>query len=112
MFLITVPESLSTSLIGMLVVFAALVSLMAIIKLISAAAIAIDKGKHTELLPSAAAPAPVSAPRAGMVPAKGSQGEINLYDTDEKSAAMVMAIIADELKAPLNELRFISIRTK
>lgn len=47
---------------------------------------------------------------AGMVPAKGSIGEINLHDVDDKTAALLIAIVADEIKAPLNELRFISIR--
>ena len=32
------------------------------------------------------------------------------YGTDPRTAAMLMAIVADELQAPLNELRFISIR--
>ena len=35
---------------------------------------------------------------------------MKLYDTDPRTAAMLMAIVADELKAPLNELRFLSIR--
>ena len=40
----------------------------------------------------------------------GAAGELKLYDTPERDAAMVMAIVADELKIPINELRFISIR--
>ena len=42
--------------------------------------------------------------------APGSAGEIKLYDTDLRDAAMIMAIVADELKKPINELRFISIK--
>lgn len=42
--------------------------------------------------------------------APGSAGEVKLYDTDPRDAAMIMAIVADELQKPLNELRFISIR--
>ena len=42
--------------------------------------------------------------------APGSAGQIKLHDVDPKSAAMVMAIVADKLGKPLNELRFISIR--
>lgn len=40
----------------------------------------------------------------------GAAGEFKLYGTDPRTAAMLMAIVADELQAPLNELRFISIR--
>lgn len=42
--------------------------------------------------------------------APGSAGELKLYDTDPRDAAMIMAIVADTLGKPLNELRFISIR--
>ena len=33
-----------------------------------------------------------------------------LYDTDPRDAAMIMAIVADELGKPINKLRFKSIR--
>lgn len=51
-------------------------------------------------------PAPVPAAPA----APGTAGDLKLYDTPDRDAAMIMAIVADELKIPLNELRFISIR--
>ena len=54
-----------------------------------------------------AAPAPAPAAAA---PAPGSAGDFKLYNTDPRDAAMVMAIVADTLGKPLNELRFISIR--
>ena len=57
------------------------------------------------------APAGVPAPAAEPQPlAPGAAGEFKLYGTDPRTAAMLMAIVADELQAPLNELRFISIR--
>jgi len=64
---------------------------------------------------SAPTPAPLAipapaAPKQGQIPAKGSLGQLELWDTDEPTAAMVMAIVADQMKAPLNELRFKSIR--
>ena len=55
----------------------------------------------------AAAPA---APAPAAEPAPGSAGELKLYDTDPRDAAMVMAIVADTLGKPINELRFISIK--
>ena len=42
--------------------------------------------------------------------APGTAGELKLYDTDERDAAMLMAIVANKLNKPLNELRFISIK--
>lgn len=55
--------------------------------------------------PAAPAPAPVKAPEA-----KGSCGDMKLYDVEPRDAAMVMAIVADETKTPLNQLRFKSIK--
>ena len=58
-------------------------------------------------------PAPVvveEIPAASSVEAPGSAGNMKLYDTDPKTAAMLMAIVADKLQKPLNELRFISIK--
>ncbi|MBQ9967746.1 MAG: hypothetical protein IJO88_03375 [Oscillospiraceae bacterium] len=42
--------------------------------------------------------------------APGSAGQIRLCGVEPKTAAMVMAIVADKMGKPLNELRFISIK--
>ncbi|MBQ9991734.1 MAG: hypothetical protein IJP31_12490 [Lachnospiraceae bacterium] len=42
--------------------------------------------------------------------APGSAGSVKIYDVDPKTAAMLMAIVADKMAKPLNELRFISIK--
>ena len=42
--------------------------------------------------------------------APGTAGELKLHDVEPKTAAMLMAIVADKLGKPLNELRFISIK--
>ena len=94
-------DALLYSLLGILVVFFALVLLMCIIKLMTFI------GDKTEKRTQPAAPAAVPAP-ATVAP--GSAGELKLYDTDPRTAAMLMAIVADGMQAPLNELRFISIR--
>ncbi len=52
-------------------------------------------------------PAPAAAPARL---ARGSCGGVMLHDVPDRTAAMVMAIVADELQLPLNELRFISIQ--
>jgi len=43
-------------------------------------------------------------------PAPGSAGKLKLYDTPDRDAAMIMAIVANKMGKPLNELRFISIK--
>ena len=42
--------------------------------------------------------------------AAGTCGELKLINTDERDAAMIMAIVADTTGTPLNELRFKSIK--
>ena len=55
-------------------------------------------------------PAHDVAPAVPAEKAPGTAGEFKLYNTDPRDAAMVMAIVADSLGKPINELRFISIR--
>lgn len=101
----TFADALLYSLLGVCVVFFALVLLILIICVMNM--FRKDEKK------AAAAPAPAAAPAAVVaepVYAPGTAGELKLYDTDERVAAMLMAIVADELGAPLNELRFKSIR--
>ena len=57
----------------------------------------------------AAAPA-AAAPAAPQKTAPGAAGQLKLYNVEPKTAAMVMAIVADKMGKPLNELRFISIK--
>lgn len=42
--------------------------------------------------------------------ASGSCGDLKLVKTNERDAAMIMAIVADSLETPLNELHFKSIK--
>ena len=51
-----------------------------------------------------------AAPAAPKKLAPGSAGDVKLYDTDPRDAAMIMAIVANKLDKPLNELRFRSIK--
>ena len=109
---LTLSEALLYSLLGLLVVFFALCLLIAIIKVLT---IEPKKPQVQSASPApdgaAAAAAPAAAPATKARPlAPGTAGELKLYDTEPRDAAMIMAIVADELGAPLNELRFISIR--
>lgn len=104
----TIGDGLLYSLLGLLVVFFALFLLMCIIKLMW-----VFEKKEQPAAPAAApAPAavPAPAPAAAPAPAPGCAGELKLYDTDDRTAAMIMAIVADETGIPINELRFKSIR--
>lgn len=42
--------------------------------------------------------------------APGSAGQVKIHNVEPKVAAMLMAIVADKMGKPLNELRFISIK--
>ena len=67
------------------------------------------KHKEEETVVSAPVAAPAVAAAAAPL-APGSAGRLKLYDTPPKTAAMIMAIVADKMGKPLNELRFISIK--
>ena len=58
----------------------------------------------------AAAPAPVPAEVPAKPIAPGSAGQVKLHNVAPKTAAMLMAIVANQTGKPLNELRFISIK--
>ena len=99
---ISLSGALGTAILGYGVVFLGLVLLMLVLQIMG-------KVMYREAAPAAEpvkeAPSPAPAPKA-----PGAAGELKLYDTDPRDAAMIMAIVADSLGKPLNELRFISIR--
>ena len=111
---IGILDSLIVALLGYCVVFFGLILLMIVITIMGKVFIAKDKkaaekaaaakatvaAVHTPVPAAAAAPAPE---------APGSAGKLKLYDVEPKTAAMLMAIVADKMGKPLNELRFISI---
>ena len=90
---------------GMAVVFFGLILLMFVTKIAGA----IINRKNTAA-PAAAPAAASAAPAVPNAPAPGSAGKIALHDVPDKTAAMLMAIVADRTSKPLNQLRFISIR--
>ena len=56
------------------------------------------------------APVLISVKEPEMPAAPGSAGQIKLHGVAPKTAAMLMAIVANKMDKPLNELRFISIK--
>ena len=100
---------------GYAVVFFGLILLMIVVMIMGKA---FTKGEKKA---EAAAPAPVAAPAAAPVSAPvvapvangvapGSAGKLKTYDVPPKTCAMLMAIVANKMGKPLNELRFISIK--
>ena len=92
------------ALLGYGVVFFGLILLMTVVTIIGMVFTAKSK-KQQAAVP--AAPVVEEAPKAV---APGSAGQLKLYNVEPKTAAMIMAIVADKMGKPLNELRFLSIK--
>ena len=102
---ISIPNAGIIALLGYLVVFLGLVMLMVVVMIMGK--IMVARAKKAQAA-AAVEVAPVEA--APKAEAPGTAGELKLYDTDPRDAAMIMAIVADTLGKPLNQLRFISIK--
>lgn len=125
---ITLSESLVVALLGIVVVLAVLALLAILILLLSKVIQMSNASKAAKAPAPAAMPAPAAAPVPAVMPAPSapvmaatvsvqavlpqteSRGECDFYHVDDKTAAMLMAIVADQLGAPLNTLRFKSIK--
>jgi len=100
----TLGDAGITALLGYAVVFFGLILLMIVVMLLGKAFIAAEKK------PTAAPAAPAAVPIAAPKTAPGSAGHLKLHNVEPKTAAMLMAIVANKLGKPINELRFISIK--
>ena len=96
------------ALLGYAVVFFGLILLMIVVMIIGKIFVSVDAKKAAKA--AANAPAAPVEPEAPKPVAPGTAGELKLHDVEPKTAAMLMAIVADKLGKPLNELRFISIK--
>ena len=92
------------ALLGYATVFFGLILLMIVVMCMGRIFIAAEKRKK------AAEPAPEPVPEAPKPTAPGAAGQLMLHDVEPKTAAMLMAIVADKMGKPLKELRFISIK--
>ena len=104
-----------TAVLGYAVVFAGLLLLMGLLYAMGAIFIARQKQRTSKPLPAnlplkkkAPEPEKLDVPPSELAP--GSAGEVKRFDVPDKEAAMIMAIVADQLGKPLNELRFKSIK--
>ena len=86
---------------GMVLVLALIVAMMALRKVMA-------QRKPAPIVPQQPAVAPVAAPQRPKAP--GSAGKLKLHNLEPKTAAMIMAITAHQMGKPLNELHFISIK--
>ena len=98
------------ALLGYAVVFFGLILLQGVVVAIGKFFVAKEaKEKGAAPAPAAAAAAAPAAPVEKPV-APGSAGALKLHDVEPKTAAMLMAIVANKMGKPINELRFISIK--
>ena len=102
---ISIPNAGIIALLGYLVVFLGLVMLMVVVMVMGR--IMVARAKKAQAAAAVEAAPVETVPKAE---APGTAGELKLYDTDPRDAAMIMAIVADTLQKPLNQLRFISIK--
>ena len=102
-----IGDNLLDAILGYAVVFIGLSLLMTVIVIVGKVFTAKKAAPAAETAAAPAAAAPAAAPKKL---APGSAGDVKLYDTDPRDAAMIMAIVANKLDKPLNELRFRSIK--
>lgn len=99
------PDALVNAALGYGVVFAGLIMLLVVVAIMGKVMVA----KKAATAPAASG-TPAAAPAKDGPVAPGAAGQIALHGVSDKDAAMLMAIVADKLGKPLNELRFKSIK--
>ena len=110
---IGILDAAIVAVLGYAVVFFGLILLMGVIIIMGKAFMAKDAKAAAKAAAAKEilAAVPVAAPAAVESPAApGTAGQLKLHDVEPRTAAMIMAIVADKMGKPLNELRFISIK--
>ncbi len=107
--------SLRISFFGFLVVFVTLALIFLCIKILSAVIRIFDRGAgktpdHNDIKQPGTAGQNLPGNNQNEIDNSMGYGELKLYGVDEKTAAMIMAIVSDESQIPLSELRFKSIK--
>lgn len=109
-------DALRVSATGFVVVIAELAVLAVLVFLLSKivrSAVRISENKKAVAVGpevAVALPEPLALPSANALPPNRSNGELELINTDEATAAVIMAIVSDQTDIPLNRLNFIRIR--
>lgn len=99
---ITIGQAGIYAILGYVIVFIGLIALMLVITLLGKLFTHKKEEKASVTITNVAAPAPAVAP--------GAAGSLKLYNVDPKTAAMLMAIVANKMGKPINELRFLSMK--
>ena len=107
---ISIANAGIVALLGYGVVFFGLILLMCVVMALGKAFQAAEAKQKAAVPAAAETAAPAAAPAVNAEPAPGSAGKLKLHDVEPKTAAMLMAIVADKMGKPINELRFISIK--
>ena len=102
-------DALATSLIGITTVICILAVIALLIILVSKVIRAVE-GMTKKKAPEAPVAVAPAAPTGVPMPAGMNQGELELINTDEKTAAIIMAIVSDKSGIPLNRLSFKTIK--
>lgn len=107
----SIGDAAITAVFGYCVVFCGLIFLM-IVLYCTGAYFKSKNAKESTNAEAAKKAVPETAPEAEkeLPLAPGSAGHVKLFDVPDKEAAMIMAIVADKMQKPLNELHFISIK--
>lgn len=114
---ISMAEALSVSVTGIIVVMIILALLAVIVVLLSKAIRIVEskarKKSKAEKQEAISTPVKAEKPQSikgSPLPETQSIGSLDLYKTDEKTAAIIMAIVSNESGIPLNRLQFNSIK--
>lgn len=105
----TIMDAILTSVIGIIVVMAVLAMIAVLIILVSKVIRKIESSvaKSEAVIGSD----PVAPGSAGVpMPDGMNEGEVELIDTDEKTAAVIMALVSHNSGIPLNRLSFKTIK--
>ena len=107
---ISIGEAGVYALLGYAVVFFGLILLMCVVTAMGKYFAAKDTKMKAAASAAAQATAPAAPAAAPKKVAPGSAGELKRSEVEPKTAAMIMAIVANQMGKPLNELRFKSIK--
>ena len=109
-FKMPIGEALTTSVIGICTVIVILAIIAVLILLVSKVIRAFEASANKRKPETEKSTE--SAAKGTPMPDGMNQGDVELIDTDEKTAAVIMAIVSQKSGIPLNRLAFKSIRLK
>lgn len=98
----SISDSILVSLFGISIVFIVLIALSWLIKIQSILFGTIAKKNKKTIKKTDDRQKPMTTENVIEV----ANGQLSIIDVDEKTAALVMAIVSDELQVPLSELQF------